>query len=164
LTVTFRDGKANKRTGKRTEPKLDNSYIALLVELYTFFAIRTDCKFNKVILRRLFMSYVSRSILSLSFVANQLKENEGKIVVNVGTVTDDPRLLTVPKMTVACFLITKTAQARIINAGGEILTLDQFTLRASSGQTTILVRAKRMNREAAKHFGFGPHSHKKPYI
>lgn len=42
----------------------------------------------------------------------------------VGTVTDDKRLLEVPKLTVAALRFTETARARILKAGGKCLTLD----------------------------------------
>ena len=47
-----------------------------------------------------------------------------RIVVVVGTVTDDIRLLEVPKVTVAALRFTETARARILKAGGKVLTLD----------------------------------------
>lgn len=104
-----------------------------------------------------------------------------KIVVIVGTVTDDVRLQEVPKLTVAALRFTQSAKERILNAGGEPITLDVLATRAPLGQNTILLRGKRNTREAVKHFGFGqsfksipydyiliiplgPHKHKKPYI
>ena len=42
----------------------------------------------------------------------------------VGTVTDDKRLLEVPKLTVAALRFTEAARARIIKNGGKALTLD----------------------------------------
>ena len=47
-----------------------------------------------------------------------------KIAVVVGTVTDDKRVLNVPKLTVAALRVTETARARILKAGGKVLTLD----------------------------------------
>lgn len=56
-------------------------------------------------------------------------------------------------MTLACLKISKTARARIIKAGGEVLTLDQLALRAPKGENTLLVRGKRTARKANKYFG-----------
>ena len=53
----------------------------------------------------------------------------------VGTVTDDIRLLEVPKLTVAALRVTETARARILAAGGKVLTLDQLVLLAPTGMT-----------------------------
>lgn len=50
-----------------------------------------------------------------------------------------------------------------MKAGGEALTLDQLALRAPTGSNTVLLRGKRNTREAVKHFGMGPHKHKKPH-
>ena len=44
------------RKVRRTEPKSQDIYLRLLVKLYRFLARRTDAKFNKIVLRRLFMS------------------------------------------------------------------------------------------------------------
>lgn len=40
------------------------------------------------------------------------------------------------------------------------MTLDQLALRAPTGANTLLLRGPKNAREAVKHFGFGPHSHK----
>jgi ribosomal protein L18E len=112
----------------------------------------------QVILHRLFLSKTNRPPVSLSKI---VKETEGasdldsKVIVQVGTVTDDVRLLTVPKLTVAALRFTAGAKARILAAGGEVLTLDQLAVRAPTGSNTILLRGKRTTREAVKHFGMG---------
>uniref|UniRef100_A0A0B7KE45 Large ribosomal subunit protein uL15/eL18 domain-containing protein n=1 Tax=Bionectria ochroleuca TaxID=29856 RepID=A0A0B7KE45_BIOOC len=148
----------------RQAPKSDNVYLKLLVKLYRFLSRRTDSSFNKVILRRLFMSKINRPPVSLSrIVANTAKEEKRTVVV-VGTITDDNRLLTVPKLTVAALRFTATARARIIAAGGEAITLDQLALRAPTGANTLTLRGPKNAREAVKHFGMGPHKNKKPYV
>ena len=107
------------------------------------------------------MSRTNRPPVSISrIVANVPDESRDKTVVIVGTVTDDARLLEVPKLSVAALRFTKTARARIAAAGGEALTLDQLALRAPTGSNTILLRGPKNAREAFKHFGFGPHKHK----
>jgi ribosomal protein L18E len=122
---------------------------------------RTDSSFNKVVLRRLFMSRINRPPVSISrIVANTSEKSNNKTIVVIGTVTDDNRLLTVPKLSVAALRFTATARARILAAGGEALTLDQLALRAPSGSNTLLLRGPKNAREAVKHFGFGPHKHK----
>jgi len=153
------------RSTHRKAPKSDNVYLKLLVKLYRFLARRTESSFNKVVLRRLFMSRINRPPVSISrIVANNPEKSNNKTVVVIGTVTDDNRLLTVPKLSVAALRFTATARARIIAAGGEALTLDQLALRAPTGSNTLLLRGPKNAREAVKHFGFGPHKHKKPYV
>ncbi|OAR02575.1 hypothetical protein LLEC1_00335 [Akanthomyces lecanii] len=121
----------------RKAPKSDNVYLKLLVKLYRFLARRTDSSFNKVVLRRLFMSKINRPPVSLSrIVANISKEGEKRTVVVVGTITDDNRLLTFPKL----------------------------ALRAPTGSNTLILRGPKNSREAVKHFGFGPHKGKKPHV
>lgn len=107
------------------------------------------------------MSRINRPPVSLSRIVSNVSETQkGKTVVVVGTVTDDNRMLTVPKLSVAALRFTATARARIEKAGGEILTLDQLALRAPTGSNTLLLRGPKNAREAVKHFGMGPHSHK----
>jgi large subunit ribosomal protein L18e len=153
------------RSTHRKAPKSDNVYLKLLVKLYRFLSRRTDSSFNKVILRRLFMSRINRPPVSLSRIVGQTKDsNEGKTVVVVGTITDDNRLLKVPKLTIAALRFTATARARVLAAGGEALTLDQLALRSPTGSNTLLLRGPKNAREAVRHFGMGPHKHKKPYV
>jgi len=160
--------KHHVKKGNRTAPKSEDPYLLLLVKLYRFLARRTDARFNKVILKRLFMSKINRPPLSLSKIVQESHvgkaPGEEKIVVLVGTVTDDERLLEVPKLTVAALRFTHSAKERILGAGGECLTLDQLALRAPTGSNTVLLRGKRSSREAVKHFGMGPHKNKKPYV
>ncbi len=107
------------------------------------------------------LTQINRPPVSLSRVKSQLgKESEGKTIVIVGTVTDDNRLLEVPKVTIAALRFTATARSRIVAAGGEALTLDQLALRAPTGSNTLLLRGPKNAREAVKHFGFGPHKNK----
>lgn len=107
------------------------------------------------------MSRINRPPVSISrIVANTSEKSNNKTIVVIGTVTDDNRLLTVPKLSVAALRFTATARARILAAGGEVLTLDQLALRAPTGSNTLLLRGPKNAREAVKHFGFGPHKHK----
>ncbi|KAJ5605891.1 hypothetical protein N7510_008672 [Penicillium lagena] len=153
------------RNSHRKAPKSENVYLQVLVKLYRFLARRTESNFNKAVLRRLFMSRINRPPVSLSRVASNINESQkGKTVVVIGTVTDDNRLLTIPKLSIAALRFTATARARIEKAGGETLTLDQLALRAPTGANTLLLRGPKNAREAVKHFGFGPHTDKKPYV
>eukprot|EP01147_Barroeca_monosierra_P001245 gene1245-4454_t len=151
---------------RRTAPKTEDPYIRLLVQLYTFLNRRTDSKFNRVVLRRLFMSRVNRPPVSLSRLSLKMKNSTDKIAVVVGTVTDDVRLLEFPKLTVCALKFTEKARQRIIKAGGECMTFDQLALRSPKGQNTVLLQGPRKSREAVKHFGAPgvPHSHVKPYV
>ncbi len=65
---------------------------------------------------------------------------EDKIAVIVGTVTDDTRLYEVPALKVAALRFTETARARILKAGGEVLTFDQLALRAPTGSNTVSIK------------------------
>ncbi|KAI0939011.1 hypothetical protein AcW1_004160 [Taiwanofungus camphoratus] len=158
--------KHHVKKGNRTAPKSEDPYLLLLVKLYRFLARRTDSPFNKVILHRLFLSKINRPPLSLSRIVKETAnapDRDSKVIVTVGTVTDDVRLLEVPKLSIAALRFTTAARERILKAGGEVLTLDQLALRAPTGAHTILLRGKRNTREAVKHFGMGPHKHKKPH-
>ncbi|CAL1701936.1 unnamed protein product [Somion occarium] len=137
--------KHHVRKGNRTAPKSEDPYLLLLVKLYRFLARRTDSAFNKTILHRLFLSKINRPPVSLSRILKETSsapDRDSKVIVIVGTITDDERIL---------------------KAGGEALTLDQLAMRAPTGANTILLRGKRNTREAVKHFGMGPHKHRKPY-
>jgi len=68
---------------------------------------------------------------------------------------------------VCALRVTERARARILKAGGTILTFDQLAVRAPTGKNTVLVQGVRTSREANKHFGPAPGlpgSHTKPYV
>lgn len=116
------------------------------------------------------MSRIHRPVISLQRVARLLKARkatESNVAVVVGSVTDDLRLLTVPKLRICALRVTERARERIVKAGGEVLTFDQLALLSPTGNNTVLVQGKRTTREACKHFGRAPgvpHSHTKPYV
>merc|ERR1711955_98759 len=90
-----------------------------------------------------------------------------KMAVVVGCITDDVRILDVPKMKVCALRVTERARARILKAGGDIITFDQLALKAPKGQKTVLLQGPRKAREAYRHFGPAPgvpHSRTKPYV
>ncbi len=116
------------------------------------------------------MSRINRPVISLQRVLRLLKQRqakEGQIAVIVGTVTNDLRILNIPKIRVCALRVTERARERIIKAGGEVLTFDQLALLAPTGKNTMLMQGKRNAREAVMHFGKAPgvpHSHTRPYV
>lgn len=116
------------------------------------------------------MSRIHRPVISLQRVGRLIKARQAKennIIVVVGSVTDDLRLLQVPKVRICALRVTERARERIAKAGGEVLTFDQLALLSPTGNNTILIQGKRNAREACRHFGRAPgvpHSHTKPYV
>jgi large subunit ribosomal protein L18e len=101
----------------------------------------------------LYQSKVNRPVVSLSAVAKNMAEKEGKIAVLVGKIVDDERIVSFPKMTVCALKFSKTARARVVKNGGEAITFDQLALRSPKGANTVLLRGKKNTRAAVKHFG-----------
>ena len=99
-------------------------------------------------------------IIAIAASKKTAEYHKNKTIVTVGTVTDDNRLLTLPKLSIAAMKFTKTARARILAAGGECLTIDELATRSPTGANTLLLRGPKNAREPVRHFGFGPHSHK----
>ena len=156
-------GRNTKKT--RSAPASDNVYQKLLVKLYRFLSRRTDSKFNGIVLKRLFMSSNNRPPMGLGRVVRYMKGKEGKIAVIVGKITDDARLLKVPKLTVCALTFTEGARARILKAGGECLTFDQLALREPKGCNTVLLRGRLKARKAYSYFGMGKKgAHKRPHV
>merc|ERR1711894_808534 len=127
------------------EPRSDDIYLRLLVKLYRFLARRTNAKFNKIILKRLFMSKNNRPPLSIARLVRHMKKSgrDNKVAVVVGTITNDMRIFEIPKLKVCALKITDQARARILKAGGEIITFDQLALRSPKGQNTVLIQGPR---------------------
>lgn len=155
-------GRVKNKNKKDSRSK--NLYHHLLVKLFRFLSRRTGSDFTKTVLRRLIASRTNRPPLSLTKLLKHLGKKQDRTAVVVGTVTDDERLLEVPKLTVAALRFTEAARARITKAGGKCLTLDQLVLKTPTGTNTLLLRGPK-SREALKHFGAAgvPGSHAKPY-
>merc|ERR1712153_78934 len=105
------------------------------------------------------MSKMNRPPISLSKISKLMANKDDKVCVMVGTVTDDIRFLDVPKLKICALRFTETARARVLAAGGEIVTFDQ--LATASG--CVLVRGPRMARESVRHFGAPGVDHAAPY-
>merc|ERR1711872_952985 len=115
------------------------------------------------------MSRANRQPMSLARVNRQMRKDgrDGKTAVVVGTVTDDLRLLEIPKLKICALHVTERARARVLKSGGEIITLDQLALKSPKGQNTVLMQGPRKTRKVYRHFGKAPgvpHSHTKPYV
>lgn len=151
----------------RKDAASENVYVKLLIKLYRFLSRRTDSKFNKIVLKRLFMSRINRPSMGLARAVRYMKNHPGKICVVVATVTDDIRLQVVPKMTICALRFSAGARARITKAGGECLTFDQLALRSPEGKNTVLLRGVLKARKAYRYFGPGAgtsNSHQRPYV
>ncbi|ETE65461.1 60S ribosomal protein L18-B, partial [Ophiophagus hannah] len=84
------------------------------LRLYRFLAHGTNAKFNKLMLKWLFLKYTNRPPLSVSRLVHKMKQGwENKTAVVVGIVTDDG--------TRRC----------ILKAGGQIMSFDQLAMAAS---------------------------------
>jgi len=160
----------HRRSGRRKIPKSQDPYLRLLVKLYKFLWRRTKSPFNEVILRRLCMSRRHRPPVSLSNIysktpkKDEIPSDDKLIHVIVGTVTDDERLLDVPKLSVCALRFTKSARARIVKSGGRALTFDQLALERPTGSNTLLLQGRRHAREACRHFhGLRGRLHAVPY-
>merc|ERR1712010_9466 len=164
MGIDIKAGGRVKNSG-RTAPKSENPYIRLLVKLYRFMSRRVECQFNKVVLKRLFMSKMNRPPISLSKLVKLTAGKEGQVAVMVGTVTDDVRMLDAPKGLKVCALrFTESARNRILSGGGEILTFDQLAQQFPTGSNCLLVRGPRAAREANRHFGAPGTTGAAPYV
>lgn len=115
------------------------------------------------------MSRTNRAPISLQKVVRFMKDRKAQesIAVVVGTITNDSRMLDLPKVKVCALRVTDKARERIVKNGGEVLTFDQLALRAPTGKNTILMQGERKARVANRHFGKAPgvpHSHTRPYV
>jgi large subunit ribosomal protein L18e len=104
------------------------------------------------------MSKTNRPVLGLRKLVQFSREHQSKIITVVGSITDDPRVVAdgsapFPKLTIAALRVSETARARIVAAGGEVITFDQLALRDPTGSNTLLLRGPKNARKAVKYFG-----------
>uniref|UniRef100_A0A915EET9 Large ribosomal subunit protein eL18 n=1 Tax=Ditylenchus dipsaci TaxID=166011 RepID=A0A915EET9_9BILA len=160
------------RKVRRTAPKSEDPYLRVLTKLYRYLANRVEGpnKFNKVIVKRLFMAKRNLPPLSIARLVRTSRSLEMKrrLPFALGpSLTTIESIKSVPAITVAAMRFTAAARARIINAGGEAITVDQLALRSPKGENTLLLQGCRKNREAERHFGPAPGvpgSHTKPFV
>eukprot|EP01083_Nonionella_stella_P076315 207909_1 len=158
--------RGRRKLTRRRAPKSSNVYLKLLHDLYGFLSRRTNSKFNATVAKRLVMSRNHRPVVSLTRVALSYQKrigaqtnnnNKDTIIVAVANVTDDSRILTVPKgLKLCCLKISESARKRIIEAGGEILTFDELALREPLGKNTYLLRGPLKARAAYRFFAGKP--------
>ena len=89
--------------------------------------------------------------MSVHSIAKHL--DNGKIAVVAATVTNDERMLTVPKMTICALRFTATAKARIEKAGGKCMTFDELLLENPAGTNCQLLQGVRTARKEFSYFG-----------
>jgi large subunit ribosomal protein L18e len=106
-------------------------------------ARRTSSRFNAAVYRRLCQTKLTKAPVSISRFAKNLK-NADKIAVVVGTITNDVRILDVPKIQVCALKVTETARRRILAAGGKIFTFDQLAQLKPTGTFNFLTKRYRM--------------------
>ncbi|KAJ7333439.1 hypothetical protein DFH08DRAFT_708169, partial [Mycena albidolilacea] len=111
IDITHHHVKKDARTASKSE---SSSKKYNTPQLYRFLAWCTDVSFNKVLLHHLFLSKMNHAPLSLSRIMKETTNTvdlPNKIIVLVGTITDDIRLTEVPKLTIAAlrFICTRSA-------------------------------------------------------
>ena len=144
-----RDGRHKLRNNRTAT--CANQYHQLLIKLYKFLARRTDASFNSVVYKRLKQSRVTRYPMSISKLAKlSTDQQRDGILVFVGKVLNDERMLVVPKMRVCALQFTEEARRRILKAGGECLTFTELAKLAPEGKGTTLLRGKRSREDRRK--------------
>ncbi|KAM5312364.1 large ribosomal subunit protein eL18-like [Glossophaga mutica] len=97
----------------------------------------------------------------------KLPGQEGKTAAVVGPTTEDVHAQEVPKLKMWVFRVSSPAGSRILEAGAEILTLDQLALASPKGCDTILLSGPHKGAEVYRHFGKAPgtpHRRTKPCV
>ena len=156
MAIDIKTSASTRRHGRKVS-KSTNPYMKLLAKLYNFLTRRTRSAFCYTVMKRLRMSRRNNAPLSVSKLAQFMtKRANNKTAVIVGTVTDDVRAFTCPKMTVCALRFTETARARIEKAGGECISFDQLALREPKGRNTVLLRGPIKARVTERYFGKAP--------
>lgn len=157
-------GKFKKTPKKRTEPKSRNAYLSVLFKIYSVLAKKTDSEFNKTVQSYLKMTRLNKSSVSIRKLQDTYEPIEDdyrekgiinieEIMVVVGSVLDDERVVNVRPMRVVALKFSKSARMRITKAGGECLTFDQLALLRPTGTKCVILRGDISRRKTAKCFG-----------
>lgn len=136
--------------GGRSSSKSSNLYLNFLIKIYRFLSRRTNAKINQTILRRLVMSRKNQPSVSLSRLLRYSAKNKRKVMVIVGKVLNDERILFLPKISVCALRISTVARERILKAGGQVFTFDQFAKDHPVGTNSVLVRGPKSKKLRSK--------------
>ena len=99
------------------------------------------------------MSRINRPPVSISRVkVHAAGKPENTIVVVVGDVINDERMLEVPKLSIAALRFSSAAKDRVTKAGGRCFTFDELALERPTGINTFILQGERHAREAVRHF------------
>ncbi|KAH0570391.1 Ribosomal protein L18 [Spironucleus salmonicida] len=142
-----------KRTIKRTTPHTDNHYKNVIQSVYAQAAEKVENKDIALIAKRMCQSQTNQPSVSTSRLASISKNQQGKTLVLVSTVTNDPRVIEIPKMTVCALKFTATAKAHIEKFGGKCITFDDLILENPKMENVFMVQGKRSHRATYKKFG-----------
>eukprot|EP00801_Mesodinium_rubrum_P010733 Mrub_10790.p1 GENE.Mrub_10790~~Mrub_10790.p1 ORF type:complete len:189 (-),score=47.98 Mrub_10790:73-639(-) len=153
----LRTGKLKKlHTRGRKVFKGKNPYMKLLSNLYNEMSSKTQSAFNKIVAKRIMQSNSNRPAIILSNLVKTMKGRENKVAVSVSNVVDDNlHYFVTPKLTVAALRFSESARTKIINAGGECITLDQLLQKDPLGKNVVLLRGK-MYQKRHQYFGLKP--------
>jgi large subunit ribosomal protein L18e len=124
----------------RTSSASPNLYLALIIKVYRFLSRRTHSRFNKTVLKRLFMSRKNQSNVSISKINKIAKKNPGKTIVVVGKILNDERIDKISLIKVCALSCSVSAKNRIEMSGGEFYTFGKFSLKYPTGKNSILLR------------------------
>lgn len=165
---TDKRSRRNSSRAVRKEPRSQDPYLRLLVKLYAYLARRTGSKFNAIILKRLCQARQFKTPITLRKIVSLISAEKmaNNIIVVVGTITNDIRMLEMPKKMQVCALhVTETARKRIEENEGKVITFDELAIQSPEGKGTILLRGNRQS-EVRKSFGTpgAIGSHAKPKV
>jgi len=86
------------------------------------------------------MSRNNQSSISLSrLISLSLKHTE-KLIIIVGKVLNDDRILKIPNIRICALKTSVCVRKRIIAAGGEVFTLDKLPILSPIGKKVLLLR------------------------
>ena len=139
-----------KKKFNRSSTLSKNIYFGMVIKLYRFLTRRSNSKFNYAVLKRLQMSKKNQPVMSLSRLIGLASNNISKIIVIVGKVLNDDRLIEIPRLSICALGITDSAKNRIIAAGGNIITFDQLASENPTGKHTILIRGSKNRKKISK--------------
>ncbi|EPR78747.1 60S ribosomal protein L18 [Spraguea lophii 42_110] len=132
-------------------PRTKNVFYQSLFSLYKKVCENTENEIVHKITKRLTMSRTERHPLKLSNIIEQANGKE--IVVFVGKVLDDDKILEIPKITIVALKISKQAKEKLTLNGGEFYTLDKLFYISKDLKDVALVKGDKNNRKCTRYFG-----------
>ncbi|AEA39067.1 60S ribosomal protein L18 (nucleomorph) [Cryptomonas paramecium] len=141
-----------KKMHKRSLCSEKNIYFDSVLKLYEFLSRKNVSKFSFLIFKLLKSPSSKKMSVSLSRLICIAKKNTNKIIVVVGKILNDERMVTIPAIRICSLKITESAKKKVLEAGGSFITFSQLAYNNPRGNHVFLIKKSNCLKKTTKRY------------